>query len=466
MTSTIAPAATTPPSSHDSLWTREHLPLAVAAITLVTLGAYENRAVITVLPRVAEELEGMQWFGLASGGSALTFLVATALAGVLADHVGPRRVLAAGVATFVIAQAITGLAPTMAVLLVGRAVSGVAEGLLDIGLLVLMADGLPSRLRAKVFALFAVAWMLPSLLGPFVAGTVAEHWGWRAVFLTPLALLVPAVLALAPSLRRARPRQPSPWTPAEGGKVAAAGLVAAATAALTWGGAALTTSPVALPAAAAGVVVLALAWRHLLPRGTATLTPGIPATVALRLLVAATFTGLGTFLPLLLVSVHHVSLRLAGISLAVTGTLWAAGSMLSSRDRVLDTTTPAQRVRLAMLLMVIGASGPGLLALDVVGLPVGMLGWGLSALGMGIASNTLAVHTVEIAPEDRQGEVNAAVTLAAALGGSLATAAGGAVIAARADHLTGAPFALIVGVAAAVGLVAVAGAHRLVPETA
>lgn len=470
MTSTIPAGAAPPPSptasppGRDSLWTPTHLPLAIAAVTLVTLGAYENRAVITVLPRIVEELDGMQWFGLASGASSLTFLVATALAGVVSDHVGPRPVLVAGVTTFVLAQAITGLAPSIAVLLAGRAASGVAEGLLDIGLLVLIADGLPSRLRAKVFALFAIAWMLPSLLGPFVAGVVAEHWGWRAVFLTPLVLLAPATLALAPSLRLARPRTPSSWTPDEGGTVAAAALVAGAVAALTWGGAALTTSALALPAVAAGAVVMALAWRHLLPRGTASLAPGVPATVAIRLLVTATFTGLGTFLPLLLVSVHHVSLRLAGISLAVTGTFWAVGSMLSSRDAVLASTTPAQRVRGAMLLMVVGAAGPALLALGVVGLAVGMLGWCLSALGMGIAANTLAVHTVDIAPDDSQGEVNAAVTLAAALGGSLATAVGGAVIAARADHLTGTPFALIVVASAALGVVAVAGAHRLVPE--
>lgn len=464
MTSTIAPATTDPPPRPDSLWSPTHLPLAFAAITLVTLGAYENRAVITVLPRVVEELDGMQWFGLASGGSALTFLIATALAGVVADHVGPRPVLVAGVTTFVIAQGVTGLAPNIVVLLAGRAVSGIAEGLLDIGLLVLMADGLPSRLRAKVFALFAIAWMLPSLLGPFVAGLVAEHWGWRAVFLTPLVLLAPACLALVPSLRQARPRAGGLWSTAEGRTVVAAALVAGAIAALTWGGAALTTSALAVPATIAGALVMAATWRHLLPRGTATLAPGVPATVAMKLLVSATFTGLGTFLPLLLVSVHHLSLRFAGISLAVTGTFWAFGSVLSSRDRILESTTPAQRVRVAMLLMVLGAIGPALLALGVIGLAAGMAGWCISALAMGITSNTLSVHTVDIAPDDRQGEVNAAVTLAAAIGGSLATGAGGAVIAARADHLTGAPFAVIVGAAALVGLVGAAGAHRLTPR--
>jgi hypothetical protein len=36
----------------------------------------------------------------------------------------------------------------------------------------------PEHLRRKVFAAFAAAWVIPSLVGPALAGLVVEHLGW------------------------------------------------------------------------------------------------------------------------------------------------------------------------------------------------------------------------------------------------------------------------------------------------
>lgn len=463
--SPTTPPATAPADVHtpprDRLLSPAHLPMVLAALCVVTLGACENRAVTTVLPVVARELDGLQWYGLATGVSSLTFLVATAVAGVLGDHRGPRTLILTGVVTFVVAQVLTGLAPSMPVLLLGRATSGVAEGLLDIGLVVLVADVLPEHLRARVFAGFAVAWVLPSLLGPVAAGLVAEHWGWRAVFVTPLVLLAVALPPLLTALRDALPRPGGRWRARDRATVGAALLVAAAVGALTWGTAAWATAALAAPTAAAGAVVLVLAGRRLLPAGTATLSAGIPAAVGLRLLVSATFAAMGTYLPLLLVEVHGTGPRLAGTSLAVTGVCWALGSSVASGDAVRERTSAVQRLRTGLLLMSAGATGPLLLAVGAIGLAPSMLGWCVSTLGMGVATNTLSVRTVELAPAPRQGEVNAAATLAAAIGTALATAGGGALVAAHADHLTGSPFAVVVAAGAVLGLVGAAAAHRV-----
>ena len=49
---------------------------------------------------------------------------------------------------------------------VGRLLSGLAEGLLDVALMVLVARALPAVLRPRMFSLFAAMWILPSVLGP------------------------------------------------------------------------------------------------------------------------------------------------------------------------------------------------------------------------------------------------------------------------------------------------------------
>ena len=106
--------------------------------------------------------------------------IAMAWSGGWTDRAGPRPVLLWGMAAFVVAQVVSALAPTMSVFVAGRAASGAAEALIDTALMVLVAQALPEALRAKVFASFAAAWILPSLLGPSLAGAIDALWGWRA----------------------------------------------------------------------------------------------------------------------------------------------------------------------------------------------------------------------------------------------------------------------------------------------
>lgn len=208
MTTTDAHPATTPPPGSappDRLLDRRYLPVVVGVVALVTLAAFENRAVQTVLPVVVRDLDGWALFGASTGASLVTFTVGMALSGGWTDRFGPRPVLLAGIGVFGVAQVVSALAPSMAVFVGGRALSGVAEALIDTTLMVLVAQALPESLRAKVFASFAAAWILPSLLGPGFAGGVESLAGWRWVFAGPLLVVPFALWLLRPALRGDRP---------------------------------------------------------------------------------------------------------------------------------------------------------------------------------------------------------------------------------------------------------------------
>ena len=196
---TDADASTRPASLRD----RAHLPFAIGAVALVTLGAFENRATMTVLPTVARDLDGLWLFGAASAAPLVSFVVATVVAGAWADHRGPVRPLQAGMLVFTVSQVAMALAPGMAVFALGRFGSGISEALMDVSLTVLLARAMPEELRAKVFAAFAAAWVLPSLVGPPVAGLLTEVLSWRSVFAIGVALLPLAWLLLRPSMRAA-----------------------------------------------------------------------------------------------------------------------------------------------------------------------------------------------------------------------------------------------------------------------
>src|SRR6478735_7401724 len=117
------------------------------SVAMVTLTAFADRAVGTALPSIVRDLDALASFGLANAGPAASFLVTLAFAGAWADRRGPLPVL------------LVGLAPTIAVVVVGRLLSGVGEALVDVSLIVLVARALPSELRPRIFSLVSAAWV-------------------------------------------------------------------------------------------------------------------------------------------------------------------------------------------------------------------------------------------------------------------------------------------------------------------
>lgn len=468
MTSTADAPTQTNSEPPDKLFSATHLPVAIGIIGLVTLGAFENRATISIMPTAARALDGLAWFGPANAASMVTFMVAVVVAGRWVDRVGSRAVLLTGLATFAAAQAVTASAPTMAVFIAGRGLSGVAEGLIDVSTLVFAARALPEHLRAKVFATFAAAWILPSLIGPGAAGAAEALVGWRLVFLLPSVLLIPALLLLLPGLRRVAAGNDAEAGPASPPKPLAPALgLATAVALLSVGGPLAFDGGTHRYAGLASLVVGGLALvatiRAALPAGTLTAAPGIPAVVALRTLLVIAYGGIGGYLPLMLDVTHDVGPALAGISLSVTGVFWAAGSAIHSLDAVQRRFDAAARVRLGLALIALGGIGPVLLSLQVIGLVPGLAGWALAATGMGLSSPSLATEIFTLAPEREQGQATAASQIGASLGSALTTAGGGALIAARHDSLDGGVFALLMGISLVAAVIALTLTHRMRP---
>ena len=394
------------------------------------------------------------------------------IAGGWSDRRGPVPVLYAGMGLFVLGQLLMGLAPAMPVFVSGRLVGGLAEGLLDVGLTVLVARALPAELRPRIFATFAAAWVLPSLLGPSIAGVIAEQSSWRAVFLLGVALLVPVWACLRPALgaaarQRALDRAESPdaepgsraWQSAAWSLVAAIGL-----AALSAGGSLVTRGGSAAQAGAALLVVGALAvipaLRALLPAGTLTGARGIPALTALRGLLGAAFGTTSAFLPLMLTEVNGYGPAAAGVSLTITGIFWAGGSQVQGLRWVQRQVPVAARLQLGFGLLAVGLAGPALLAVGLVS-PIAGLGlWAIAGVGIGICSPTISNHVLTLSDADDQGRNSAASFLAPSVTQALALAAAGTAVAWQAPHLDGALFAAIMGGSAALALLGLMLARR------
>ncbi|RKR15530.1 MFS transporter [Arthrobacter oryzae] len=443
--------------------------MTLGACALVFLAAFESLAVTTIMPLVSRELNGADLYALAFAGPLATGVIGMVATGSWSDRKGPVAPLLAAVGTFALGLLIAGTAGTMPVLVSGRLVQGLGGGGLTVALYVVIARVYPPVLHAKIFAAFSAAWVIPSLVGPFAAGIVAQVAGWQWVFLGVVGLVVPALLLTAPALRglNGTPVQ-GPGEPAAAVDSAAVsrppgGLAKLALAAL----AALAVLGLNLSAevpgagdvlAGAAVAVALLAVRPLMPRGTLTARRGLPSVILTRGLAAAAFFGAEVYLPYLLVERYAFAPTFAGLTLTGGAIAWAAASAIQGR---LGTRLEHRRAVRIGSALVLGAVVLALVT-TVLAWPaaVAIAGWIFAGGGMGLMYPRLSVMTLALSTKDTEGFNSSAMSISDSLGGALALAGTGIVFAAF-STTTAASFAGVFALTAAIGVAAVAVSPRV-----
>ena len=144
------------------------------------------------------------WAGIAlavfAAGNALTLVVA----GRLADRRGRRPPILAGLGVSAVATAALGVVPSLPAFLAVSLVAGLGSGLVNPPVNAAVADLVGTRSRGgTVLAGFQMASDVGAILGPLVAGAVAQGFGYGPAFgLTAVVLLLALVLWLrAPETR-------------------------------------------------------------------------------------------------------------------------------------------------------------------------------------------------------------------------------------------------------------------------
>jgi DHA2 family methylenomycin A resistance protein-like MFS transporter len=112
-------------------------------------------------------------------------------AGKLVDRVGPRRVALAGLVLFAAGAAGGAVSPNIVVLLLTRAVQGIAAGLVSPAALAGAVSGFPPERRGSALGIWGASAGMSNLVGPLLGGVLTVVFGWRADWwaLVPLAFL-------------------------------------------------------------------------------------------------------------------------------------------------------------------------------------------------------------------------------------------------------------------------------------
>ncbi|RPI41865.1 MAG: MFS transporter, partial [Betaproteobacteria bacterium] len=160
--------------------------------------------------------------------------------GVLADTLGPRRVVTAGAGLAGIGSALFGLAPDLSVAVAGRVLVGLGVSVFFICLLKVAADSFSERRFATASGVAVFAGNVGAVLAGAPLAWLVLHGAWRAVFVAVGMLLL--VLALAawrhvpePAARDPACSRPMDWRRALWGVARTAAIWPAVAAMMTAG---------------------------------------------------------------------------------------------------------------------------------------------------------------------------------------------------------------------------------------
>src|ERR671919_999845 len=208
-------------------------PLAARRQTLILVAAILGTTVVTVdatvvnvaLPAIEEDLggglAGQQWTAnayLVTLGSLLL------IGGSLGDIFGERRVFAFGVGAFGVTSLACALAPTIEILVAGRALQGVAGALLTpAALAVIVANFVPDD-RGKAVGAWTAWGGVGTVLGPLIGGQLVDAASWRWIFAINLPIVLVTMWLILRVVPQARERDPDARVDVVGALLCALGL--------------------------------------------------------------------------------------------------------------------------------------------------------------------------------------------------------------------------------------------------
>lgn len=399
--------------------------LSLAAFSLITGFAFEAMATTNAMPAVMRDLGDDAWFSLAAGVTLAGQIMTTVFTGWLCDRFGVGRPLLFGVCGFILGSTLAGLAPNLWVFVVARLVQGLGIGFTIVPLYVMIGALVPAEVRPKLFASFSYAWIIPSMVGPAIAGYVVNAWHWRPVFLLVLPLTLLGSLPLVPLVKRMPVSDFSEGATDSSPHVESASkppvlaTVATAAAIVLWQLAGGTTGFASSALSVVGVACFSYGIINLFPAETFRAAPGIGSMYATRFLLMATMIGTEFFIPLILERIHGWDLQSTGLVLTLGTVTWTLGSFIQSR-----VTRQAWRIKLPFLGAVsVFAGALLLLVLPFSGAPVypALIGWAVIGTGMGLMTATISDLSLAITEQARHGEVSSKLQVADAAGPAVAT---------------------------------------------
>jgi EmrB/QacA subfamily drug resistance transporter len=418
----------------------EGVPLEHAAVLRIVMGvllamllaALDQTIVATALPTISDSLGNIDNLSWVVTAYLLSATAVTPLYGKLSDIHGRRAMILIGICVFVFGSIVCALAPSMLVLIAGRALQGLGGGGLVPLAQAVIGDVAPPRERARYQALTSTTFMIATIGGPLVGGLITEYFHWSWIFWINLPLGAVAFAIAGNALRRL-PRHDRPHEL----DVIGAGLMVAAAMtlmlAVTWGGRRYSWASSEVIGLMIASVML---WGLFAVRQTTSGEPFIPLAVmrdgVVRSAASAAFFANGTTVALTIFVALYLQLAL-GVSVSHSGIAIMAlqggatcMALMTGRNMARFThykRIPMVSLAIAILALLLLAAKPTGLSVVLVVLLIAVVGCGIGPMF------PTTIVTIQNAVELHQlGIATGLISFSRSLGGSLIVTAFGAIV--------------------------------------
>ncbi|WGT46452.1 MFS transporter [Tessaracoccus lacteus] len=397
--------------------------LIVGIMLAVLAAAFQTIGLATALPTIMNHFGAAQLYPWAFTTIVTGMLVATVVAGRVADTRGPAWPMYVGFAMFLVGLVLGMAAPNVWLILLARLVQGLGAGALNLTLSVVVAHGFPAEQRPRAMALVSFCWLLPAFVGPPFAAWLTHH-SWRLVFAAMIPLVLVSVLCTLPGVRAVQASFEPDEEEVPAVAVGPLASVALAPSLILLAGQGLGVWSVA--AAVVGAGLLAWGLPRILAPAARGFGAGLPSVVLTRALQAGSFFAAETILLVVLQDLRGLSPLEVGFALTVGSLGWFVGSWLQAQGWV-----PLSRdgfVTAGALLSALGIGWLTVFAWNVqIPLVAGLLGWVVGGIGMGLTMPSTAVATMTLSGGFEQGRNQSSLQVAESVGNSVVTAVAGAI---------------------------------------
>jgi len=434
------------------------LAAAMAGFFMITLDAV---AVNVALPSIRGELgggiTGLQWV---VDGYALMFAALLLSAGALTDRAGARRAFGTGLSVFLAASAACGLAPSLAALIAARFVQGTAAAMMMPSSMALLGHAYPDPARrARAVAVWAMGASVAATSGPVLGGVLALA-SWRLIFFINLPAGGIALALLAQARRSPHRNVPFDWAGQAAAIVAMAGLTYGATQAGAQGFTATSVATafvVAAAALAAFLAIQACGAHPMMPLGLFR-SRNVAVAVAVGFAFMVGYYGLPFVMSLYLQQLRGLSPLATGTAFLPMMVIGAALTPFSARI--------AERLGARVLItggLILMTAGLVIIGLTPSSAPTWALATVMILVGLAgpLVMPPVTAVLLNSVPGHHSGVASGVFNTSRQVGGALAVAAFGALLANRATFMHGLQVSLLLG--AAVTLAAAAASLLLKP---
>ncbi|SFF21216.1 Major Facilitator Superfamily protein [Paenibacillus algorifonticola] len=411
-------------SNSQSIFSPRYFALSIGIILSVMAVGFEGLSVTTIAPSIAGDLNGIDLFAWIFSTYLLAQIIGTLVVGRIIDRKGPAAPFTYALLLFIVGLIAAATASDMYMMILARAMQGLGAGAMMTCVYTAISLSYPDELRAKILGAFGTAYVLPSMLGPYVAGLIADQWSWRFVFWGILPILVVSALLSLPAFRKLKTQQ------AQGEKGAAATWMALL---LTIGTGVLLVGLSKLPTITGfvltiiGLVLMVYPLRKLLPKGTLAMRRGMPAILATRGLFFAAYTSTQNFLVLALIDVKGITPSQAGLIVASAALSWCVIAYLQGRwDSADQGRGRHTRIILGVLLLAIGIAF--VFWVPVVTVAVAVIGQIIAGIGIGLAHPISGVVAFSQTGEEGVGKTSANLQFADSFTPGVVIGIGGSIL--------------------------------------